>query len=92
VIRPESAEFPDYRGYAGQVAGGVLRPGDDVTVLPSGLSTKITRIEQWGQVSGEHGETAEGGDPDGSAGGRGAAPPWDRRGVLADERHDPPRR
>jgi sulfate adenylyltransferase subunit 1 len=49
VIRPESAEFPDYRGYAGQVAGGVLRPGDDVTVLPSGLSTKITRIEQLGQ-------------------------------------------
>jgi len=48
VIRPESAEFPDYRGYAGQVAGGVLRPGDDVTVLPSGLSTKITRIEQLG--------------------------------------------
>ena len=49
VIRPESAEFPDYRGYAGQVAGGVLRPGDEVTVLPSGLSTKITRIEQLGQ-------------------------------------------
>jgi bifunctional enzyme CysN/CysC len=49
VIRPESAEFPDYRGYAGQVAGGVLRPGDDVTVLPSGLPTKITRIEQLGQ-------------------------------------------
>ena len=49
VIRPESAEFPDYRGYAGQVAGGVLRPGDDVVVLPSGLPTKITRIEQLGQ-------------------------------------------
>ncbi|HEX3760811.1 MAG TPA: GTP-binding protein [Kofleriaceae bacterium] len=49
VIRPESAEFPDYRGYAGQVAGGVLRPGDEVVVLPSGLSTRITRIEQLGQ-------------------------------------------
>jgi sulfate adenylyltransferase large subunit len=49
VIRPESAEFPDYRGYAGQVAGGVLRPGDDVVVLPSGLSTKITRIESLGE-------------------------------------------
>jgi bifunctional enzyme CysN/CysC len=49
VIRPESAEFPDYRGYAGQVAGGVLRPGDEVVVLPSGLSTRITRIEQLGR-------------------------------------------
>jgi sulfate adenylyltransferase large subunit len=49
VIRPESAEFPDYRGYAGQVAGGVLRPGDEVVVLPSGLSTRITRIEQLGE-------------------------------------------
>jgi len=48
VIRPESAEFPDYRGYAGQVAGGVLRPGDEVVALPSGLSTRITRIEQLG--------------------------------------------
>jgi bifunctional enzyme CysN/CysC len=49
VIRPESAEFPDYRGYAGQVAGGVLRPGDEVVVLPSGLATRITRIEQLGE-------------------------------------------
>jgi sulfate adenylyltransferase large subunit len=49
VIRPESAEFPDYRGYAGQVAGGVLRPGDEVVALPSGLSTRITRIEQLGE-------------------------------------------
>src|SRR3984885_2841503 len=42
VIRPQSAEHPDYRGYAGQVAGGVLRVGDEVVALPSGLSTKIT--------------------------------------------------
>jgi len=49
VIRPQSAEHPDYRGYAGQVAGGVLRPGDEVTALPSGLSTKITNIEQLGE-------------------------------------------
>jgi bifunctional enzyme CysN/CysC len=49
VIRPESAEFPDYRGYAGQVAGGVLRPGDEIIALPSGLTTRITRIEQLGQ-------------------------------------------
>jgi sulfate adenylyltransferase large subunit len=48
VIRPQSSEHPDYRGYAGQVAGGVLRPGDDVIALPSGLATKITKIEQHG--------------------------------------------
>jgi bifunctional enzyme CysN/CysC len=40
---------PDYRGYAGQVAGGVLRVGDEVTALPSGLSTKISKIEQGGK-------------------------------------------
>ncbi|HEX7704023.1 MAG TPA: GTP-binding protein, partial [Kofleriaceae bacterium] len=49
VIRPQSAEHHDYRGYAGQVAGGVLREGDDVLVLPSGLSSKISRIEQLGE-------------------------------------------
>ena len=37
VIRPQTAEHRDYRGYAGQVAAGVLRPGDDVVVLPSRL-------------------------------------------------------
>ncbi len=36
VIRPQTAEHPDYRGYAGQIASGVLRVGDAVTVLPSG--------------------------------------------------------
>jgi sulfate adenylyltransferase large subunit len=51
VLRPQSKDdqLHDYRGYAGQVAGGVLRPGDDVLVLPSGLPTKITRIEQGGE-------------------------------------------
>ncbi len=49
VIRPQSDNYPDYRGYAGQVAGGVLRPGDDVIVLPSGMTTKITRLESGGQ-------------------------------------------
>ncbi|MCX5742679.1 MAG: GTP-binding protein [Proteobacteria bacterium] len=48
VIRPQSEQHPDYRGYAGQVAGGVLRVGDEVLVLPSGVPTKITRIEQHG--------------------------------------------
>jgi sulfate adenylyltransferase subunit 1 (EFTu-like GTPase family) len=49
VIRPQSNEHHDYRGYAGQVAGGVLRPGDEVCALPSGLATTITRIEQLGE-------------------------------------------
>ena len=35
VIRPQTAEHPDYRGYAGQIASGVLRVGDAVTVLPA---------------------------------------------------------
>ncbi len=45
VIRPMSDEHHDYRGYAGQVAGGVLRPGGQVTVLPSGQSTTIEAID-----------------------------------------------
>jgi len=44
VIRPQSHRHVDYRGYAGQVAGGVLKPGDQVVVLPSGFSTKIAAI------------------------------------------------
>jgi bifunctional enzyme CysN/CysC len=46
VIRPMSAEHHDYRGYAGQVAGGVWRAGDDVLVLPAGLRTKVMAVEQ----------------------------------------------
>jgi bifunctional enzyme CysN/CysC len=45
VIRPQSAQYPDYRGYAGQVAGGALRPGDEVVVLPSGFSTRVAGID-----------------------------------------------
>ena len=45
VIRPKSDEFHDYRGYAGQLAGGVLKPGDDVLVLPSGMTSKIAGID-----------------------------------------------
>jgi sulfate adenylyltransferase large subunit len=45
VIRPISDEYHDYRGYAGQVAGGVLRPGADVMVLPSGQRTKLEKID-----------------------------------------------
>jgi sulfate adenylyltransferase subunit 1 len=45
VIRPQTDEYHDYRGYAGQIASGVFKPGDDVVVLPSGRATKIERIE-----------------------------------------------
>ncbi|QLY33224.1 sulfate adenylyltransferase subunit 1 [Nocardia huaxiensis] len=45
VIRPRTAEYPDYRGYAGQVAAGVVTKGDEVVVLPSGTRTTIERID-----------------------------------------------
>ncbi len=46
VIRPISSKFPDFRGYAGRVAGGVLKVGDKVKVLPSGQESTVTRISQ----------------------------------------------
>src|ERR1700738_2028718 len=45
VIRPQSREHQDHRSYAGTVASGVMRPGDEVVVLPTGKSTRITAIE-----------------------------------------------
>jgi sulfate adenylyltransferase subunit 1 len=45
VIRPRTPEYPDYRGYAGQIAAGTIRPGDEVVVLPRGLRTKVERID-----------------------------------------------
>jgi len=45
VIRPQSTRVTDYRGYAGQVASGVLRAGDEVLVLPSGLTSRIAGID-----------------------------------------------
>ena len=45
VIRPQTTEHHDYRGYAGTVAGGVFKPGDDVVVLPSGFSSTIAAVE-----------------------------------------------
>src|SRR5262249_51494635 len=48
VIRPNSEEHHDYRGYAGQVAGGVLRPGTEVVVLPGGHKTTIAGIDTHG--------------------------------------------
>ncbi|MFH9294409.1 sulfate adenylyltransferase subunit 1 [Streptomyces sp. NPDC017520] len=49
VIRPQSAEHPDYRGYAGQIAAGVFRVGETVAVLPSGRTTTITGIDALGE-------------------------------------------
>ncbi|GGZ34561.1 sulfate adenylyltransferase subunit 1 [Streptomyces inusitatus] len=49
VIRPQTAEHPDYRGYAGQIAAGVLRVGEPVTVLPSGRTSKIAGIDLLGR-------------------------------------------
>lgn len=45
VIRPQTDEFHDYRGYAGRVAGGVFRPGDRVVALPSGFGSTIKSID-----------------------------------------------
>ena len=44
VIRPQSSEHHDFRGYAGRVASGVFKPGDEVTVLPSGFTSRIKAI------------------------------------------------
>jgi sulfate adenylyltransferase subunit 1 len=45
VIRPYNDNFHDYRGYAGRVAGGILKKGDKVMLLPSGFTTKIAKID-----------------------------------------------
>ena len=45
IIRPHTAEYHDYRGYAGRITGGIFRPGDEVSVLPSMLKSKIMSID-----------------------------------------------
>ena len=45
VIRPQKDDFHDYRGYAGRIAGGVFKKGDEVVVLPSGFHSKIKSID-----------------------------------------------
>ncbi len=47
VIRPMSHDHHDYRGYAGQVASGIFRPGDEVVVFPSGFTTTIAGIDEY---------------------------------------------
>ena len=48
VIRPQTDELHDYRGYAGRIISGVYRKGDKIAVLPSGLMSTISRIEKDG--------------------------------------------
>jgi sulfate adenylyltransferase subunit 1 len=57
VIRPRTAEYPDYRGYAGQIAAGVVAEGDEVVVLPGGARTRVSKVD-----------TPEGGTPRAAAG------------------------
>lgn len=49
VIRPQTEELHDYRGYAGKVISGIYRKGDKVIVLPQGMETTISKIETAGQ-------------------------------------------
>jgi sulfate adenylyltransferase subunit 1 len=45
VIRPQSDEYHDYRGYAGKISGGIFKKGDKITILPSGIESEISAIE-----------------------------------------------
>lgn len=49
VIRPQTDEFHDYRGYAGRIASGIFKPGDKITVLPSKITSKIKSIDLYNQ-------------------------------------------
>jgi sulfate adenylyltransferase subunit 1 len=49
VIRPQTEDLHDYRGYAGKIASGTWRKGDVITALPSGLTSRITSIEAGGR-------------------------------------------
>ena len=46
VVRPQTAEWPDYRAYAGRIASGTIKVGDEVTILPSFTKSKISRIDE----------------------------------------------
>jgi len=50
VIRPQTADFPDFRGYAGRIAGGIFRRGDAVTILPSGHTSTIKSINKYDEL------------------------------------------
>ena len=55
VIRPYSDDYHDYRGYAGRIAGGIFKKGDEVMLLPSGFTSKIAKIDTYdGEVEEAH--------------------------------------
>jgi len=49
IVRPQSKEYHDYRGYAGRIASGVFKPGDEVTIFPSGFNSKIKSVDSMNQ-------------------------------------------
>ncbi len=53
VIRPQTEELHDYRGYAGKVISGIYKKGDKVTVLPQGIDSTIASVEIAGEEAGE---------------------------------------
>src|SRR5213082_3072305 len=55
VIRPMSTDHPDYRGYAGSIAGGLWQMGDEVVVLPSGLRSRVEAIDAADSAGAERG-------------------------------------
>ncbi len=82
VIRPQQGtdhELHDYRGYAGTVAGGIFKPGDEVVVLPSGFTSRIAEVRSPGRRAAGRGLPAPGGDP-----------PPHRRSRHRTRRHDLP--
>jgi sulfate adenylyltransferase subunit 1 len=54
VVRPRTAAHPDYRGYAGRLTSGVVRPGEEVVVLPSGRRTTVAGIDRADATGGVH--------------------------------------
>jgi len=53
VIRPNTDEHHDYRGYGGRIAGGIMKKGDEVIVLPSGFTSKIKKIDSFDRVNNQ---------------------------------------
>jgi len=53
VIRPQSPEFPDYRGYGGRIAGGVFHPGDAVLALPANVRSRVQSVDTFEGALGE---------------------------------------
>ncbi len=53
IIRPQSDKYHDFRGYAGRVSGGIFKPGDNVTVLPSRLTSKVKSINSLDKLLSE---------------------------------------